>query len=196
MATARRVFWESVVVISFFAILGSVLLWSQGRAERRAAVLDRQHQEARLLEAEQQRQEIEALRRSWDEHLGDRVRREAEAVFTAFEAGAHTAIGARWGRYLSGAKDALINQSDVVFVHIVTPQGRVITSSDDELTAAGRLDERGDWALATDTLESRLGDLAGTLELAGPVVENDRPVAFLWIGYDLAAMTERAAAAD
>jgi len=193
MATATRVFWETVIFLSFLVVLAGLLYWSEHRVDRRAEALIEQHEAALRLESDRHKSLLIDMEQEWESRSEDRARAEAVAVFNAFEAGIHSAVAARWGRYLDSAKEALLDQPAVLFVHLATPQGRVISSSDAEVETAGRFDERGAWALDVDTLESRPGELENTIELAAPVREQGRTVAFLWIGYDLAQVMTRAA---
>jgi hypothetical protein len=193
MATASRVFWESVIFLAFLAILAGVVFWSGGRAERHKESLAVEHEAALSEAAQRHRDEIDTLRQSWDELSAIRAQEQAKAIFSAFEAGIHTAAAARWGRYLDNARDGLMEQPAVTFVHLVTLQGRVITSSDSELAATGRLDERGDWALAAQQLSSRTEGGVASFELAAPVLERGQPVAILWIGFDLGVITANSA---
>ncbi|MDH3254018.1 MAG: hypothetical protein OEM62_03425 [Acidobacteriota bacterium] len=185
MATATRVFWETVIFLSFLVVLAGVLYWSEHRVDRRAVALTEDHKAALRLESDRHTSRILAMEKEWEERSEERARAEAVAVFNAFEAGIHSAVSARWNRYVDSAKEALLDQPAVLFVHLATPQGRVISTSDPELATAGRFDERGAWALEADTLETRSGELEGTLELAAPVRDQGRTVAFLWMGYDL-----------
>ena len=190
MATASRVFWESAIFIGFLAILGAVVWWSGGRADRHAESLTEQHKEALNAAEHRHREEIETLRQTWKGLSQARARGQAMAVFAAFEAGIHTAAAARWQNYLENAKDALAAQPAVLFVHLVTPQGRIIATTDDELATSGRLDEQGEWALATEALTSRESDVTDALELAAPILEKGRTVAVLWMGYDLTVVAD------
>jgi hypothetical protein len=185
MATASRVFWESIIFMAFLAIVAGVVFWSGSRVDRNAESLAVEHEQALEAADHEHRQEIEDLNRSWADRSDARARAQARAVFSAFEAGIHTAAAARWGRYLDSAREDLMTQPAVTFVHLVSPQGRVITSSDEALAATGRLDEGGDWALAAQELVSRDGQASGAFELAAPINEGGRTVAILWMGYDL-----------
>jgi hypothetical protein len=187
MATASRVFWESIFVLAFLAILAGVLFWSGGRVERHARSLTEQHEQALQAVDERHRGEIAALNQDRDRFAEEQAKERARAVFSAFEAGIHSAAAARWNRYLDSAKDSLLAQPAVLFVHLLTPQGRIISTSDDELARIGRLDEQGEWALGVDQLASRSGEPTGTLELAAPILEDGRVVAVLWMGFDLTA---------
>jgi hypothetical protein len=185
MATATRVFWESIIFLAFLAIVAGVVFWSGSRVDRNAESLAVEHEQALEAADQEHRQEIEALNRSWADSSDARARAQARAVFSAFEAGIHTAAAARWGRYLDSARDVLMAQPAVAFVHLVSPQGGVITSSDESLASTGRLDEAGDWALAAQALATRDGQISGVFELAAPIQEGGRTVAILWMGYDL-----------
>ena len=198
MATAHRVFWETVIFLTFLVVLAGVLFLGLSMAIRprdqwHADDLSRQHEESLRIDSEKHQAEIASLERKWTARLADRSRNEAEAVLNAFEAGAHTAIAARWGRYLATATETLTGRPEVLFLHIVTPQGRVVTGSDETLRTSGRLDETGEWVLAATGIESRTGAESGMLELAMPVREGGRTVAFLWMGYDATRIGQGAA---
>lgn len=188
MATARRVFWESAIFLAFLAVLAGVVVWSGNRVERQAESLENRHDQALTAADQRHQDEIETLRQGWDNLSRAQAKEQAKAVFSAFEAGIHTAATARWGRYLDNAKDSLAAHPAITFIHLVTPQGRIITTTDDELATSGRLDELGEWALSAQELSSRDGSVSGTLELAAPIVESGRTVAVLWMGYDLSAV--------
>ena len=185
MATASRVFWESIFVLAFLAILAGVLFWSGGRVERHARSLTEQHEDALQAADERHRSEIATLNQAQERRAEELAKERAKAIFSAFEAGIHSAAAARWNRYLDNARDSLLAQPAVLFVHLITPQGRIISTSDDELARIGRLDEQTDWPLGVDGLASRIGETTGQLELAAPILEGGRVVAVLWMGFDV-----------
>ena len=185
MATAQRVFYETVAVLAFLVLLVAAWLLSGHRAERRL-------QAAR----EDQRQELESraeehqasLRRLAEERRSTAAahrRSEAEAVFRGYAAGLQPAALERWRRFLGASRDELTRTDPkVAFIHLFTPSGSVLTSTDPELTARGKIDETADWALAAEGLITRPGE-GSILELAGPILANGSPIAYLWLGYDV-----------
>jgi hypothetical protein len=190
MATAERVFWETVVVLIFALLL--VVFWflSGSRTNRdleRAATASAAAAEVTAIEHEAS---LAALRATCEDWAGRQALSEAEAMFKAFAAGIQPAAAARWGRFLSSTRTALLEQPRVTFVHLMTQGGRVLMSSDEEYTKVGRVDERADWARSLDKLETRPGSNAGILELAGPISDSGRPVGYLWLGYDIEAAKE------
>jgi hypothetical protein len=185
MATASRVFWESIFVLAFLAILAAVLFWSGGRVDRHARTLTEQHEDALRVAEERHDNEIATLKKARKRHAEEQAKERARDVFTAYEAGIQSAAAARWNRYLDNARDSLLAQPEVLFVHLLTPQGRVISTSDEALAQVGRVSEQDQWPLGVDSLAGRDGETAGTLELAAPIQEEGRIVAVLWMGFDV-----------
>ena len=187
MATAQRVFYETVTVIVFLVLLVAAWILSGFRAERRLAAARQEQSQILERRAEEHRG---VLRRFEDEQrsAADAHRRgQAEAVFRGYAAGLQPAAVEGWRRFLGASRDELTrNDPKVAFVHLVTPSGQVLTSTDADVTARGRLDETGDWVLASEVLTTRNGE-GDLIELAGPVLQGDRPVAYLWMGYDVGA---------
>lgn len=193
MATAERVLWETVTVVIFLLLLAGTVIWSGGRVDRHREQLEADFDARISAAAEKQRQTAVRLEADFEQRSHEYGVHEAEAVFKAFEAGVRSAVAARWGNYVNRAKSDLLAESRVTFVHILTPTGLVLASSDEKLARTGRIDERGDWARAADELTVRDSPLAGSIELAGPVGDNGRPVAILWLGYDLDGSSQDAA---
>ncbi|MFQ5525550.1 MAG: hypothetical protein ACE5GX_04750 [Thermoanaerobaculia bacterium] len=187
MATAERVLWETITVIVFLVLLAGTVFWSSARVDRHRSRLEAEF-DTKLAAAEQQlRDETERLELDFERRSREYEIREAKAIFRSFEAGVRSAVASRWGNYVSRAKSNLLVGTHVTFVHILTPSGLVLSSSDEKLARTGRIDERGDWALAATELAMRDGSQEGHIELAGPVTQGSRTVAFLWLGYDLSA---------
>ncbi len=186
MATAERVLWETVTIVIFVLLLAGTVIWSGGRIERHRERLEADFDARTSAAAEEQRRTALRLETDFERRSHDYRVHEAEAVFRAFEAGVRTAVASRWGNYVNRAKSDLLEQSEVTFVHILTSAGLVLASSDEKLARTGRIDERGDWARAATELTVREGAVEGSIELAGPIGDPGRPVAFLWLGYDLA----------
>ena len=190
MATAQRVLWETITVFAFVALLITVWVLSGMRSEakiRRAESETRTSVES--LENDQ-RAELEALRRTCQEWGEAQARQEAEAVFRNFSAGIRRAAESRWGGYLDTAKSELLRQPRIVFAHLISPTGRVLFTSDKDYAAKGRADQRADWALAASSIQSRLAGEPGVLEVAGPLGPKEQSVAQLWLGYDIESAIE------
>ena len=185
MATAERVLWETVTIVVFLLLLAGTVIWSGGRVERHRERLESEFDARISTAADEQRRTALRLEADFERRSYDYRVHEAQAVFRAFEAGVRTAVASRWGNYVNRAKSDLLEQSRVTFVHILTPAGLVLASSDEKLARTGRIDERGDWARSATELSVRDGAVAGSIELAGPIGEHRRPVALLWLGYDL-----------
>ena len=66
------------------------------------------------------------------------------------------------------AKGSLLRLPHVAFVHVLAPDGKVLTSSNEKYAVAGRADDRASWALQATDLQTRPGDLPGTIEIAAP----------------------------
>lgn len=190
MATARRVFWESVIFLSFLAALAGLYFWSGWRVDSRTKALQGQHLTELASLDERHETEIQRLVEAGDERLRSQAEKQAYSVFRAFEAGARTAIAARWSNYLASASDELAGEPGVLFVHILTPQGQTITSTGEQEMAEARLAERGEWATGREALDSRPVAGEQQIEIAAPVTESGRTVAYLWLGYDLASITD------
>ena len=185
MATAQRVFYETVTVLVFVVLLVAAWFLSGYRAERQLAVAREEQQRQLASRDEEHRAELERRDEAGRAAAAAHRRSEAEAVFRGYAAGLQPAAADRWRRFLGATRDVLTRTDPkVVFLHLITPGGSVLTSTDPDLTARGRLDEAADWVLATEGLQTRAGG-GGVLELAGPILEGDRPVAYLWLGYDV-----------
>ncbi len=185
LATAERVLWETVTVVVFLLLLAGTMIWSGARVERHRGRMEADFDTRISAAAEEQRRTAARLEADFERRSHEYRVHEAEAVFRAFEAGVRTAVASRWGNYVKRAKSDLLEESRVTFVHILTPAGFVLASSDEKIARTGRIGELGDWARAATELSVRDGAVEGSIELAGPVGAPGRPVAFLWLGYDL-----------
>jgi hypothetical protein len=186
MATARRVFWETVFFFAFLLVIAGLVLWSGQRTDSVSARLTEEYEEALDRRDSDHSAELEELRKAAAEAGRQHAEREARAVFRAFTAASRTAIEARWGSYLASATEDLSRLPEVEFVRVMTPTGG-------RLSSAGRVGDESDpivaggiaWALETTALETRPGRTTGILELAAPVELEGRPIAYLWLGYDI-----------
>jgi len=183
LATAERVFWETVTVVAFLVLLAGTVLWFGSRVERHRERLEREFS-AKMTGAEEEQSRLAAqLRENFERQSRASRLEEANTLFRAFEAGVRSAVASRWGNYTKSATAHLLEDPRVTFAHIMTPGGSILASSDPKLVRSGRIDERGDWARASTELRMREGAVDGTIELAGPISGGDQPVAFLWLGY-------------
>lgn len=181
MSNQKRLLIE--VAGALLLIVIGFLAWSaaENRGERQLADLQARHESALA----QARQECEARA----ERL---ARSEAQAVFRAFAAGAQgSALGQQKGM-LDMAKGGLLRLPQVAFVHVLGPAGQVMTSSNQKYTVAGRADDRAGWALGATDLQTRQGDLPGTIEIAAPFQGAFGRVAVLWLGYKTQELLEAA----
>lgn len=172
MHQRKRLLIEIVV-----AVLLLLLAWTTWSLTRRSGERQRAELVARqesTLEATRQQAELRAARMAEGE---------ARAVFRAFAAGIQaSAVGQQKGM-LNMAKTNLLQLPYVAFVHVLTPDGQILTTSNGKYEVAGRVDGRADWALAATELVTRPGDLPGTLEIAAPFQGASGRAAVLWMGY-------------
>lgn len=118
------------------------------------------------------------------------VNGEAEAVARTFAAGIAPQVLAERQETVDQAVVGLLEVPGVIFVHVLTPDGGVIASSDRKLMATGQAGAEAGWALASSGLITRAGNRPGVLELAAPVVGATEPRGYLWLGYDTAQRLE------
>lgn len=131
MATAERVFWETVSVLAFVALLVAAWFFSGYRAERRLAAA-REEQRAELdAMGESHRESLQRLEQAQLAAASAHRRAEAEALFRGYSAGLQPAAIARWRRFLGASRDELLAaEPRVTFLHLTTPGGFVLTSTD------------------------------------------------------------------
>jgi|GEM_PF-3380453 len=182
MATANRVFWETVTVIGL--VLAIFAVWSGSRWLANRQIDAAEAEQQAVLEKRQEQLaadavEVQRTAERWAEQL---ARSEAEAVFQSFAAGIHYASAQRWGRVLGDARDRFERIPRIEFAHLFTPGGRTIFTTNEALFESGRVDERGEWAMASAEMRSRPSSQAGITEVAGPVAGGT----ILWIGYNTA----------
>jgi len=183
MATANRVFWETVTVIALVLAIFAVWSGSRWMAKRQIRQAEAEQQasiEERRAQLDEEASQVKRTAEQWAEEL---ALSEAEAVFRSFSAGIHYAANERWGRVLGDAREQFERVPRVKFAHLMTPGGRPVFTTHADLFSSGTIDESGGWAMGSNKLRSRAGDTAGITELAGPVAGGT----ILWIGYDTAA---------
>lgn len=178
MPNRKRLMIEIAVVL--LLVLIGFAVWSSSQRE---LAQQRAEQERAVHQA---RQECEARA----EKLATS---EATAVFHAFAAGIQGSALGQQRSMLDLAKGGLLRLPHVAFVHVLTPDGKVLTSSNEKYTVAGSADGRASWALQVTNLQTRPGDLPGTVEIAAPFQGASGRVAVLWMGYKTQELLERPA---
>ncbi len=168
----RRTLIEIVVGLLLAAVAWGLWWWGGHNCEQALAG-----------QAEKYQAQIRDLRVKSDFWASELVASEAEAAFRAFVAGISPAVLGGRNDSADLAVGALLELPGVDFVHLLRPDGEVVSSSDRKLTAAGNAADRAGWALAASEVLSRQGDTRGVTELAAPIPGPDGPVAFLWLGY-------------
>lgn len=172
MSQQRRLIIE--IVAALFLILICIGVWNLTRTncDRQLAEQESRHESALT----QMRQDSEARAQKL-------AVSEATSVFRAFAAGIQAATLGQQRGMLDVAKGSLLGLPYVAFVHVLTPEGKVLTSSNEKYTVAGQADDRASWALQATDLQARTGDLPGTIEIAAPFQGASGRVAVLWLGY-------------
>ena len=176
----KRILWEVGIVLVLLAAIFGLWKWSEINAER-AVGEQVQRGQAELARV---REDCNA----WVANLADD---QAEAVFMAFAAGIQSSVLAGRTDALAEAKTQLLHLPEILFVHVLAPDGTVLLSSDEKLNTTGRADERAAWALAAQELTRHPGERPGSVELAAPILGTDGPQAILWIGYHTERLKER-----
>lgn len=172
MSDRKRLILEAVVALLLVLVCFAIWRGAQRRSERQLADF-----EARRASAlNQAGQECDA-RAEW------LAAGEARSVFQAFAAGIQAAALSQQKGMLDIAKRGLLRLPHVAFVHVLTPNGKVLTSSNEKYEVAGQSDARASWALQAQDLQTRSGDLPGTIEIAAPFQGASGRVAILWMGY-------------
>lgn len=170
----KRTLWEAIAVLIFVAAGYGLWHWSEINAERAVGEQAKLHQ-----------QEVAALREGYAAWIKSLTEEQAKEVFQAFAAGIQPSVLAGRGEALLEAKIQLLHIPEIVFVHVVAPDGQVILSSDDKLSTTGRVDDkRAEWALAAQEISIRPSERPGAIEIAAPILGSAGPAAVLWIGYD------------
>ncbi len=168
----KRLLWEIVIVLILGAAIYGVWRWSAMETTRKLEAEQTQWQ-TKLLAVEHKAEESEA----------NAARDQATAVFRAFVAGIQPAIFAGRSEAITQSVNQLLSLPRIAFVHVLTPTGEVMATSNGKYAAAGRADERANWALGLKAMASRQGELSGTVEVAGPIVGGSGPLAVVWISY-------------
>lgn len=169
-----------IIVILLLALVGA--WWYRGH---RAAAQVAEIEEACATQV----QALEAQSTQWTRALADA---QAEAVFRAFASGIHPLVLPERRDSLDQAIAALLELDGVDSVHMLSPDGEVLASSDRKLQTTGRVGERGAWALAATDLVRRDSERPGVSELAAPIVGSSGPTGYLWMGYQTDAVRDAA----
>lgn len=172
MSNRKRLIFEVVVALLLILICAAIWNTAQQRSERQLA-----RSEAR------QKIAVSQVRHEFDARAGRLATSEATAVFRAFAAGIQGATLGQQKGMLDMAKGGLLRLPHVAFVHVLAPDGKVLTSSNEKYAVAGQADARASWALQATDLQTRTGDLPGTIEIAAPFQGASGRAAVLWMGY-------------
>lgn len=172
MSNRKRLLIEIAVAVLLILICTAVWSSSRRSSEQRMAQMEARHEGA----AGQMRQECEAL-------AGELAEGEAKAVFRAFAAGIQGSTVGQQKGMLDMAKGSFLRLPYVAFVHVLAPDGKILTTSNEKYAVAGSADARASWALQATDLQTRAGDLPGTIEIAAPFQGASGRIAVLWLGY-------------
>lgn len=171
----KRLAIESLIVLVLLLVAAGIW-WTKDRAIARA----QENAETRVVE----------VTREAERWAAELVTHEAEAVARSFAAGVAPQVLAERAESVVQAVLSLLEVEDVVFVHVLDPEGGVIASSDRKLTTTGVAGEEAGWALATEELTTRPSNRPGVLELAAPIVGPTDAKGYLWLGYDTARQVQ------
>lgn len=172
MSNRKRVIVEVVVALLLILIGAAIWNTAKQRSERQLA-----RSEAR------QKIAVSQAQHECDARAERLATSEATAVFRAFAAGIQGATLGQQRQMLEMAKGSLLRLPHVAFVHVLAPDGKVLTSSNQQYAVAGEADARASWALQATDLQTRTGDLPGTVEIAAPFQGASGRTAVLWMGY-------------
>jgi len=184
MSNTKRLLYEILAVVVLVGAFSVTLLgtWKCGEHKHGQAL------EALRAELDEQRTQVEkkaeaelAGRDAWIAAL---AKDEAEGVFRAFAAGIQPALASGNRDAVDAAVGQFLQAPGVAFIHVLQPDGGVISSSDRKAVSTGSAGPRSAWALQATELTVREGDLAGTTEVASPVPGVAGPVAVIWLGYN------------
>lgn len=180
----KRLLWEVIIVLILGAAIYGVWRWSAMETTRKLEAEQTQWQ-TKLLAVEHRAEESQA----------NAARDQATAVFRAFVAGVQPAIFAGRSEAIAQSVNQLLSLPRIAFVHVLTPTGEVMATSNGKYASAGRADERANWALGLKAMASRPGELSGTVEVAGPIVGGSGPLAVVWLSYKDKAEPQKTPAA-
>lgn len=172
MQDRKRLMIEIGVALLLILIGWAVWSFSRQRGEQQLSELRTRNEST-----------ADQMRQDYGRRAAELADGEAQAVFRAFAAGIQGSVLGQQKGMLEMAKGELLRLPHVAFVHVLAPDGRVLTTSNEKYSVAGRADERAAWALQATGLQTRTGDLPGTLEIAAPFQGTSGKVAVLWLGY-------------
>jgi hypothetical protein len=168
----RTTRWTWILVL----LLLLLVTWQWTSRTRQITRLNAEH-------ATRLNDQVEALTRWGGNWAGAVADHSAQSIFHAFAAGIQPAVLAGRSDSLQQAKAQILQVPEVSFVHVIRPDGVVLMSSDDKYSTTGKAeDERATWALSATGLVTRQGAVAGTVEIAAPIVGSTGPRAVLWMG--------------
>jgi hypothetical protein len=167
----KRFAIESLIVL-VLALVAAGIWWFKDREVARAE--------------EDAAARIVAQAREAERWADDLAAHEAEVAARSFAAGIAPQVLAERRESVDQSVLSLLEIQDVVFVHVLDPEGGVIASSDRKLMTTGVAGEEASWALAATELTTRPSDRPGILEVAAPIVGPTEAKGYLWMGYDTA----------
>jgi len=176
----KRSLGELVVVAILAAAAWGWLTWQKHNA---GVALDAHRDE---WAAETARLRSEASGRL-DALARDRGRAYAEA----FAAATRPAILEGRLDLVDSAIDELLQSPDVVWIHFLDPDGRVVVSSDRKLAGTVAEDPLSKSAVAATTLEIHPSDREGVVDIVVPYHGQAGRLGTLRLGYDLGAALQR-----
>lgn len=135
--------------------------------------------------------------RTAGERWADAVARaQGEAVLRAFAAGISPAVQAGRREGIEIAAVSLLHVRGIAGIHVLGLDSAVLYSSDAKLVATGEPEYRGAWALQVSELTSRPSTRPGVIDIAVPITSADKPLAVVWLEYDVGAVREAARPAE
>jgi len=147
---------------------------------------------------------IQEMRQAWDQEVADArgaadaqvdaiARTQGEVVLRAFAAGISQGVLAGRREGIEIAATSLLHVPGIAGVHVLTPDGGVIYSSDAKLATTGEGAYRGSWALQATELMTQPSTRPNVIDMAVPITDGAKPQAIAWLEYDIAAIKAAAA---
>ena len=173
-----RWLWEALILLVIAAVGYGVWWW-----------LGIEHRADLQAQKDQLTTEHQAELKKAKQAVAAALSSEATAAAVAFSSGIGALVAEERWQDVDEAALQLLELPGVAFVHVLAPDGTVRVSSDRKLLATGRAGPRAKWALESDGVVQRAGQLE-TLEVALPFrAESAREesagekLAVLWLGY-------------
>jgi hypothetical protein len=180
--TLKRILWTAAALV--LIAIGFVL----------AQQYERNRSEKRIQEMRQALdQEVAEARGATDAQVDAIARTQGEVVLRAFASGISQAVLAGRRESVEIAAVSLLHVPGISGIHIFTPDGGVIYSSDAKLAATGEGAYRGSWALQATELVTQPSTRPNVIDMAVPITDGAKPQAVVWLEYDIAAMKAAAA---